>query len=149
MANVFDVAKYVLRLAAEKGEPEMTTWKLQKLVYYSQAWSLVWDDQPIFEEQIQAWANGPVCPDLYQRHKGQFKITANSLDAGDHRALTKAERETVEAVVRRYGKKTAHYLSELTHQEAPWKRARKGVKDGERSEKPISHADMAEYYGGL
>jgi uncharacterized phage-associated protein len=36
MTSVFDVAQYILR---RKGQ--MTTWKLQKLVYYSQAWSLV------------------------------------------------------------------------------------------------------------
>ena len=43
MATVFDVAAYIL---AKRGE--MTAWKLQKLVYYSQAWSLVWDQRPIF-----------------------------------------------------------------------------------------------------
>ena len=52
--RVFDVAAYILE---QKGS--MTTMKLQKLVYYSQAWSLVWDEKPLFEEAIEAWANGP------------------------------------------------------------------------------------------
>ena len=34
-----------------------TSWKLQKLVYYCQAWSLVWDEEPLFEARIEAWAN--------------------------------------------------------------------------------------------
>jgi hypothetical protein len=55
-ATVFDVAAYILE---KKGE--MSAWRLQKLVYYSQAWSLVWDERPLFDEPIQAWANGPVC----------------------------------------------------------------------------------------
>ncbi|WP_307850044.1 MULTISPECIES: type II toxin-antitoxin system antitoxin SocA domain-containing protein [unclassified Saccharopolyspora] len=42
----------------------MTAMKLQKLVYYSQAWHLVWDERPLFDEPVQAWANGPVVPDL-------------------------------------------------------------------------------------
>ena len=43
MASVFDVAKYILHKLGT-----VTTWKLQKLVYYCQAWSLVWDDEPLF-----------------------------------------------------------------------------------------------------
>lgn len=60
MATVFDVAEYILQKLGE-----VTTMKLQKLVYYCQAWSLVWDEQPLFEDDFQAWANGPVCPALF------------------------------------------------------------------------------------
>ena len=55
MATVLDVAKYVL-----EHNGRMTTMKLEKLVYYCQAWSLGWDEVPLFEEDFQAWANGPV-----------------------------------------------------------------------------------------
>jgi uncharacterized phage-associated protein len=149
VANVFDVAKYILRLTKEKSDPIITTWKLQKLVYYSQAWSVVWDDAPLFKEPIQAWANGPVCPDLYHEHKGEFKISYSMLEKGNEGILTKPQKETIEAVFKRYGKKSPDYLSKLTHQEEPWIRARRGVKDGQRSTNPISLSDMAEYYGGL
>ena len=50
MATVFDVAKYILE---KKGT--MSTMKLQKLCYYSQAWSLVWDDQPLFNEDFESF----------------------------------------------------------------------------------------------
>ena len=70
MADVFDVAKYIL----EK-QGSMTTMKLQKLVYYSQAWSVVWDEKPIFEERIEAWASGPVVRELYEEHRGMFIIS--------------------------------------------------------------------------
>ena len=63
--SVLDVAASIL-----KHQGAMTTWKLQKLCYYSQAWSLVWDDEPLFTEKIEAWANGPVIPDLYQNIAG-------------------------------------------------------------------------------
>ena len=43
MASVFDVAAYILHRAGT-----MTAMKLQKLVFYSQAWSLVWDEKPLF-----------------------------------------------------------------------------------------------------
>lgn len=45
MADVFDTAKYILEQSSS-----MSTMKLQKLCYYSQAWSLVWGDSPLFEE---------------------------------------------------------------------------------------------------
>jgi uncharacterized phage-associated protein len=147
MANVFDVAKYILSHFGENGHPPLTTWKLQKLVYYSQAWSLVWDDRPLFKEKIEAWANGPVCPDLYRQHKGQFQI--NSIDGGAIGNLRKSERDTIDVVLEHYGKKTAQYLSELTHSERPWIDAREGLKPGERGQCTITLDSMAEYYGGL
>ncbi|WP_412693926.1 type II toxin-antitoxin system antitoxin SocA domain-containing protein [Clostridium sp. AF22-10] len=64
MANVFDTAKYILEKSGS-----MSTMKLQKLCYYSQAWALVWDDAPLFNEDFQAWANGPVCPELFIKHR--------------------------------------------------------------------------------
>lgn len=147
MANVFDVARYILELCKERRELPITTWKLQKLVYYSQAWSLVWDDQPLFEEPIEAWANGPVCPELYMAHRGQFKISLMLLGNSD--VLSDDQKETIRVVVDSYAEKSAHYLSELTHQEEPWKNARIGIPPGVRSNQVISQESMAEYYGGL
>ena len=70
MASANDVAAYLLQ---ECGS--MTAMKMQKLVYYSQAWSLVWDDAPLFTERIEAWANGPVVPTLYKQHRGKFTVS--------------------------------------------------------------------------
>lgn len=142
MASVFDVAQYILE---RKGE--MTTWKLQKLVYYAQAWSLVWDDEPLFAEEIEAWANGPVCPALYQLHRGRLKIS--SLSQGSSENLTRDELETIDVVIKHYGEKSAQYLSELSHQEAPWQDARGDLPPGVRGNHVIPLASMAEYYGGL
>lgn len=142
MADVHDVAAYILQKTRT-----LTAMKLQKLVYYAQAWSLVWDEKPLFRNKIEAWANGPVVPDLYQAHRGEFMITAEP--KGDASKLTKDERETVDAVLRDYGDKSATWLSALTHKEDPWIDARDGVADGERSSKPITNAAMTEYYGNL
>ncbi|MBV9758981.1 MAG: DUF4065 domain-containing protein [Acidobacteriaceae bacterium] len=142
MASVFDVAAYIL----EKAGP-MSAMKLQKLVYYSQAWSLVWDDRPLLKEPIQAWANGPVAPALYRAHRGQFQVS--SISNGNAHKLTQDERETVDAVLEFYGAKSSQWLSDLTHQEEPWINARIGYRDGEICENEITPAAMAEYYGSL
>ncbi len=143
MANVFDVAKYILQQTGE-----ITAMKLQKLVYYSQAWSLVWDEKPLFHERIEAWANGPVVPDLYQAHKGAFEVN-ESMVGGDPKKLTKDEIETIDAIIKSYGSKHSQWLSNLTHIEEPWKNAREGLQMGERGNREISLASMAEYYGSL
>ena len=142
MPSVFDVAAYILE---KKGE--MTAWKLQKLVYYSQAWSLVWDERPLFAGRLEAWANGPVSPDLYQAHRGAFLIRA--IAQGDAKKLDKDGRETVDAVLQHYGDKSSQWLGDLTHKEDPWRNAREGLADGERGNVEITHGAMADYYGNL
>lgn len=143
MANAHDVAKYILK---KKGP--MTAWKLQKLVYYSQAWHLVWEDEPLFPERIEAWANGPVVRDLYNLHRGKFKVGPN-WPAGRVSNLTKTERESIDGVLGFYGKKSGHWLSELTHQEEPWQKAREGLTPHQRGHRTIKRGWMADYYGRL
>lgn len=142
MANVLDVASYILKRTGE-----ITSWKLQKLVYYSQAWSLVWDERPMFGEQIEAWANGPVCPLLYQAHKGQYSVSG--IAGGNPDNLDQAAKDTVEAVLKYYGDKSGQWLSDLSHAESPWKDARGDLPSGANSSKVITHEAMAGYYGGL
>jgi len=140
--SVLDVAAYILQR-----QGEMTAMKLQKLVYYCQAWSLVWDEQELFTEEIQAWANGPVVRRLYDFHVGRYKIS--EVSDGDSAKLSKMQRETVDAVLKYYGDKPSQWLSDLTHAEDPWKNARAGLPAGVRSETVIPHAAMMEYYSSL
>jgi uncharacterized phage-associated protein len=142
MANVFDVAKYIL----EK-QGSMTTMKLQKLVYYCQAWSVVWDGKPIFPECIQAWASGPVVPELYQSHKGQYQISR--LAKGDIANLEIEGKDTINCVLKFYGDRSAQWLSDLTHMEKPWNEAREGIPIGCNCENEITLSSLEEYYGSL
>lgn len=143
MASVHDVAEYILQKCGA-----MSTMKLQKLVYYSQAWSLVWDEDVLFPETIEAWANGPVSPALYAAHRGKYRVDVTDLQ-GDPSVLSPDQRETVDEVVKFYGDKQPQWLSDLTHSEAPWIHARKGLADGDRGSREISPASMSEYYGSL
>lgn len=113
-----DVARYILRTVGP-----MTTMKLQKLVYYAQAWSLAWDDRPLFHDPIEAWEHGPVVRSLFDRHRGQRWIS--DLDPGSDPALDALSRETIEGVLERYGALSPEVLSELTHAEDPWRAARR------------------------
>jgi len=125
----------------------MDTWKLQKLVYYSQAWHLVWDSEPLFDEPIEAWSNGPVVPALFREHRGRFKM--NRWPKGSIARLTRSQRESIDVVLRHYGKRTGIELREQTHREPPWKDARGDLPVGTPGKTEITPGAMASYYGSL
>lgn len=137
-----DVASEVFELAGK-----VTAMKLQKLVYYCQAWSLVWDENPLFAEKIEAWANGPIIPELYALHRGKFIIEKWKYGSVDN--LNNTQKKTIKSVVNFYSKYTSQQLSEITHSESPWKDARKGLAPGERGSNIINDCAMAEYYSSL
>lgn len=137
MANIFDVAQYILD---RRGS--MSAMKLQKLVYYSQAWSTVWDDDCLFPEKIRAWRNGPVVRELWEAHQGQFKVDA--IAAGNPATLSDEQRDTVNKVLDFYGDKDAQWLSDLTHMEDPWKDAW-----GRGQNTEITPGALSEYYSSI
>ena len=143
MSNVFDVAQYILETCGP-----MTAMKLEKLVYYCQAWSLVWDERPMFPERIEAWANGPVVTALFDAHRGLFKVNSSTFH-GNSASLDRDALDTIDAVLKYYGNKTSQWLSDLTHKEDPWKDARAGIPPGVRSNREITQASMAEYYSSI
>jgi uncharacterized phage-associated protein len=132
-----DVAAYIL----DQHGP-MTAMKLQKLVYYSQAWAIVWDDAALFSEEIEAWKNGPVVRDLWESHRGQYRVT--EIANGDASALDSAQSDTVDVVLAFYGDKNAQWLSDLTHLEDPWKEA---WEKGPNS--IITKESLSEYYSSI
>jgi uncharacterized phage-associated protein len=150
MANVYDVAEHILSKAGP-----MTAMKLQKLVYYSQAWHLAWTEQPLFLEKIQAWRDGPVVQELFDLHKGQFRIEpgffSDLIKPQVIQKLSKDDQDIVNRIVNYYGKHDPHWLSQLTHLEDPWKNARAKCRAGDQdhSSEEISHQSMFEYYSSL
>lgn len=140
--SALDIAEYILKKTGR-----ISTMKLQKLVYYCQAWSLVWDEEPLFFEDIEAWANGPVIRDLFNYHRGMFQI--EKILTGNPALLNQTQIETIDAVLDFYGKKSAQWLIELSHSEEPWKEARKGLPESKRGSEVISLESMADYYSSL
>ena len=141
--TIFDVAKYILHKMNR-----MSTMKLQKLCYYAQAWSLVWDDAPLFDEEFYAWTNGPVCKELFYHTQGMFSVGEDD-EPGDISKLSSNQINTIDIVLADYGQKDAQWLSRLTHLEDPWKNARNAIHGLDNQESLISKESMAMYYGSL
>jgi len=111
VATVVDVARYVLNHAGD-----MTTMKLQKLVYYCQAWSLAWDGVPLFDEDFQAWANGPVCPELFATHRGRFWLNEDYYNNYEPYPFNHSQVDTINANQGlKGGRKTAQKSGEYKH----------------------------------
>ncbi|MFS8119254.1 MAG: Panacea domain-containing protein [Microcoleus sp.] len=66
-----DIANYFIWLASQS-DVEINAYKLQKLVYYAQAWHLAIYGMPLFNADFQAWVHGPVIPDLLEKYQSQF-----------------------------------------------------------------------------
>ncbi len=146
MANVFNAARYILD---ETGP--VSTWKLQKLCYYAQAWSLAWTGKELFPEDFEAWANGPVCPELYYRHSGRYSVSKDNFSAEleSEPDFTDDEKDTIDRVIAHYGAWEPYALREQTHHEDPWKNARGNLPEGARCNTIISKDSMGLYYGSL
>jgi uncharacterized phage-associated protein len=142
MASVHDVVAYILR---KKGK--IVAIKLHKLLYYSQAWSLVWDERPLFTARIEAWANGPVVPSVYRIHRGRYSVS--EWPCGDRHLVKSDERDTIDAVLAKYGNKSSQWLSELTHREKPWIDARRGLGPLDPGDREITQSAMAWYFNSL
>lgn len=144
MVTVYDVAKYILDKYGA-----MSAMKLQKLIFYSQAMSLVWDDIPLFDDEFEAWARGPVCYNLWKAHKGMFMLENSSFlnkYSPDTRHLSSSQKETIDVVMRSLKDLSPYQLSQMTHQEIPWLKARRNRKEGIVCREVISKEDMQEYY---
>lgn len=141
--SVKDVAAYVLR---EQGG--MSTFKLQKLCYYAQAWYATLYGEPLFRDRIEAWVNGPVSPLLYQHHRGRYSIGRGGIK-GNPDALDPLQQNLVDQVLDVYGPLSPVQLVDRTHTEDPWREARKGLGPRESGDSEISVQAMVRYYSRL
>jgi len=144
---------YFLALANTRGEM-ISNLKLQKLLYYAQAWYLANFKQPLFEEDFQAWVHGPVISALYAelKSKGYFSITPIKsrflLETIEKKIddIDKKIKPFLEEVAKVYFQCGAYQLELMTHKEDPWIKARQGYKSDEKCTNIISKSSMLDYY---
>ena len=136
-----DVAKYIL-----ERQGKITTWELEKLCYYSQAWHYTWTDKQLIGEEVQAWCKGPVFPKLFALHVGKFTVSAEDFKFADSNKLSADAKDSIDIVLEHYGNMTAEELVKLTHKEDPWKNARGDLPEDAESKAIITLESMKKYY---
>lgn len=146
------VAQYFLSRSTPNSDESITHLKLQKLVYYAQAWYLALNDgSPLFEDKIEAWIHGPVCPEIYPYYKryGYFEIPPEEFPVELNNEKNEGKRKILEMIWANYGKYDGKFLEALTHQELPWIEAREGYDEYELGNVEISHSAMEKYYKNI
>jgi len=146
-----EVADYFISLSNETGNL-ISNLKLQKLVYYTQAWHLGIYGEALFQADFEAWVHGPVIPELYREYRqfGWKPIIREDLGEDyirEFRAkLTSNELEVLNDVIDEYFGMTAFALEEQTHKEDPWLITRRGLPDDAPCDRVINNQHMIDYY---
>ena len=147
MATVFKIADYLIWYAHKHGDT-ITNLKLQKLVYYAQAWHLAINNTALFNEELQAWVHGPVQYELWRKIKNSCVHGWDPISCElDEPILPEGIKEHLKEVYEVYGGFSAFELERLTHQEAPWNIARGGCSLDDHCSNIISIEDMKQFYG--
>ncbi|OXM17424.1 hypothetical protein CGZ75_01560 [Paenibacillus herberti] len=141
MITIDSVAKTFLNMES------MSPKKLQKLCFYAYSWYLTHTGRQLFENKFEAWIHGPVDPELYH----QFKEHGRSPIPREEKIPSEVSNdpfvyEFVELIYQAYGSLDGDQLEELTHSQAPWLNARKGLLSYEPSKNSILDEDIINYH---
>lgn len=153
MENIKDVCNYVIFRLTSEGDGSLSHLKLQKLLYYIQAWNLAYEKKPLFNGTFQAWIHGPVNRKVYNLFKDTkymySSITVKDLDEVDFSFpnLSAEDKVFIDGVLEVYAPLSDVQLEKMTHDETPWIEAREGYLPYERCETDICEDTMATYYG--
>jgi len=138
------LAKWFINRVDREAGDTITHLKLQKLLYYAQAWHLANTGEPLFDEEIQAWTHGPVVPSVWRAYREKRWEPLELVDRLPD--LNKYTQNYLDRVFQVYGGFTAKRLELMTHNEDPWKEARGDLPLEASCQNVISHDTMRRYY---
>lgn len=138
------VADYLLWFAKEHGDL-LTPLKLQKLMFYADAWHMVLNDgEELIQEQFEAWVHGPVHRATYHRFSA-FRWNPIPFEAPKPELSERIE-AFLDSVYGVFGGFSGYELEQLTHQELPWKSARGSLASDESCTALIDKALTYSFY---
>ena len=141
-----DIANAFIWLAAQT-DVAINVYKLQKLMYYAQAWYLGVYGKPLFDTDFQAWIHGPVIPDLLDKYQRQFSWET-IVEKIEQPKLPQKIGEFIEEVAEAYFEYDDETLERMTCGEMPWLEARGDLPRDESCHAIISQESMKKYYSG-
>jgi uncharacterized phage-associated protein len=130
--------------------------KLQKLLYYVEAWHLAILGESIVDDRFRAWMHGPVSTKVWHAFKNSTSPVFSKIMLASREVkqaishaearLDPAQLALIEDVLAEYGKLDAYSLEAQTHSEEPWIRARHGTPPDKVSNAIISKELMKKFY---
>lgn len=147
MYNIQDIINWFLSRQA------MSPKKLQKMLYYAYAWTLTLMNENedelntrLFDAKFEAWVHGPVVKSVYDKYKENGSQEIPKLDTIYEMKDNDEIVDILEQVMDIYGGFNGNQLENITHQEEPWKNARKDLQPYEATNNVIPDKDMFRYY---
>ena len=131
MIGIQHIVNYFLSDTNDRDDSDISNLKLQKLIYYAQAFHLAIYELPFFDEDFEAWTHGPVCPEIHHKYK-HYKSSPIPLTSDFEPDLfTLDQLDLLNEINDVFGQYSAWKLRNMTHSEAPWlsKEAFAGVID--------------------
>ena len=141
------IADYFIWKTSDVGSL-ITNLKLQKLLYYTQAWYITLYGEPLIEEDLEAWVHGPAIPECYREYK-KFAWHPINKKTISRPQLSPKVVEHLEEIANIYMIKDAYELELLSHSENPWIQARNGLPLDKASHNIVKLDDMKKYYSLL
>jgi uncharacterized phage-associated protein len=149
MSAAVDIADRIVRFRADDVGVPIDPLSLEKHLFYAQSFWLVLSGRPLFDDDVEAWRNGPVVPEVYHAYRA-FGSNPVIPAGGRTRSLGNGEIEAyLEEVVDFLGGYSAFQLSRATHAEEPWQNVRGGVEKLNPSSLVIPKMEMCRYYSQL
>ena len=131
----------------------MSHLKLQKLLYYCEAYHLAYFEESIINEDFEAWVHGPVCREVYNSLKGNSVLYTDLGFNGNYnpegelqQVLSSNQFELLSDVLSELSNWSGLELENATHNELPWREARKDLGPADRCENKISKETMKLFY---
>lgn len=125
MIDVRTAAKYLIQRYEQESGSVMDEMKLHKLLYFTQRESFVLLGKPMFPDKFEAWKYGPVMRCLRKAH---WECQASSVLPVDSEYIP-----VLEDTLRRYAAMDSWSLSNISHGETSWQKA----KDKEVGSSPV------------
>lgn len=130
MINALSAASLALLYSDQASHPS-SRMRLQLLLYLAQGHMLRETKNPLFNEHIYAWDEGPVIPEVF----GKYKNYGDILSASDGvsvapGSVSQKDRETIRETVRMYVQWNDVGLEQLVLSTLPWINAHKDGPNG-------------------
>lgn len=151
MAPINIVADYVIQyLLADGNRYQLSPLKLQKLLYYIEAWSLGINDTSIYHEDalFEAWVHGPVNVFVHERFARKHAFESILLRDVDNHDIhfDEGDEDFIRYILENYAPYSGYELELMCINELPWIEARAGCKRFEECHNTIKEELMRKYY---
>lgn len=139
--DVLDISEYIIKRGWELGDC-INCFKLQKILYFVQAYFLLATNSPCFDEKIEAWPFGPVIPDAYKKYIifGNGSIPEEGI-IQNFDYIEKEDKGLIDAAIQLLLPYSSVLLTELTQKQLPWMNA---IAKGDFAE--IANESIKEYF---